>query len=122
VQTTYFRIDSPEEIIKILNEFNSNISKEIDCSFIMIAQDYETIVAYTEVINCSSRFSLMKSFKIRNDYQNVGIEHKLLNYLVWELQQDNISFLSIPNVMSNPDLKWIKDFKIDTSGFIIAVM
>jgi len=122
VQITYFKIDSADEISKVVNEFNTSISNTIDCSFIAIAQDEENIIAYTDIVNCSKKFSLLNSFRIRNEYKGNGIEEKLLKYVVWELQQNGISFLSIPNAMTNPDLKWIKDFKIGTSGFIIAVM
>ena len=122
MQTTYFRIDSYDEISKVINEFNRNISKDIDCSFIIIAQDYDTIIAYTEIVICSPKYSLLKSFKIKKEYMNNGIEQKMIKYVVWELKHDGASFLSIPNAMTNPDLKWIKDFKLDTSGFIIAVM
>ena len=122
MQITYFKIDSADEISKVVNEFNTSISNTIDCSFIAIAQDEETIIAYMDIVNCSKKFSLLNSFRIRNEYKGNGIEEKLLKYVVWELQQNGISFLSIPNAMTNPDLKWIKDFKIGTSGFIIAVM
>ena len=122
MQITYFKIDSSDEISKVIKEYNDNMSDNIDCSFITIAQDRETVIAYTEIVNCSSKFSLLKSFKIRNEYLKNGIEQKMLSYVVWELQQKGISFLSIPNVMTNPDLNWIKDFKISNSGFIIAIM
>jgi len=122
VQITYFKIDSSDEISNVVNEYNKSTPNAVDCSFIVIAQDQETVIAYTEIVNCSSKFSLLKSFKIRNEYLNNGIEQKMLSYAVWELQQNGISFLSIPNVMTNPDLNWIKDFKISNSGFIIAIM
>jgi len=105
VQISYFRIDSFDEISKIINEYSNSISKDIECSFVVIAQDQDKVIAYTEIVNCTSKCALLKSFKIINEYNNNGIEQKMLKYVVWELQQNGISFLSIPNAMTNPDLK-----------------